>query len=305
MQRSKASRCQRCRSCYACFFVICMTLTNALDYAVCVTGQSRTLKYPIVYENLQQKLFGSLPNASRVELFFVFPRVPLSNATESFFQRFPSSTIIYHDDIPYIDTCNRTLAAHAENFQQQWLKVRACFHAILAREESTTPYDFIIRVRGDLFFFSPAFNWLTPRSDVIQVGEILWSSCSQQAPANDHFAYIPRKFASIYSSAASILKNCSVSTDLILQTSCHYCDNVFQECYLSTHLALNGVPYTGCYRTYDSFAAGFYAKQGDQTRNQSIWTVTRDGGNGEIMDKQKIKRLENLRIPAAPLAICP
>lgn len=230
-----------------------------------------------------------------MDVFFSLSRQE-SRSVSTLLDLFPRSTIVLSEPAPYLNVCGRQESSQEESFHVQWSRVRTCFGAIATYElNNDLRYDYFVRIRPDMYFFYPVSTWLQPGQDAIVVGETLWQqigACTAVAPANDHFAVIPRLHAEMFAGAADILSRCEVSHEAIVGTSCHRCDVAYPECFLSTYLLLHNLSYVGC-------APQYVPHEGMPI---SLWTIARDGGTSGLMDAHRHTPLEKLAllVPAVP-----
>jgi hypothetical protein len=258
--------------------------TGAASFAVCITGGSRTFSSAVVAKNIKSQLVDALPG--HVDVLVVFPVEELSGSAQlqASLQILAPLYVAFYSELGYDDKCARaqlSAPSSAANFFSQWSKVQVCYEAMRTHELVTgVRYDFFVRVRPDLFFFANVSTWLQLSDTVIQAGEMLWlgGSCSTGVPINDHFAVVPRSLAHAYASAASVLVDCTVTNAQMLET-CHDCGVLHQECFLSYHLRRLNVSYNACHQTYGG-STGYLPAL---TSPESLWTVTRQGANAELI----------------------
>lgn len=217
--------------------------SEASSWSVCLTGLLRSTLNERLAENVRQRLFQSLPSATRVDVFGAFDAEAASRSAE-LYRHWPELT----NSTVFLSTpafTGNSRLRNGERFYQQWAKVDACFQLVQAAEvRRGERYDFFLRARSDLYFYYPVSNWLTANRSVVQTGAGL--GCTP----TDHFGSMPRHYAPMYAAAGEVTfdpeatpQNMGIAGAKVM---CH-CganpdDGMHPECLIAGWLALRGVP---------------------------------------------------------------
>jgi hypothetical protein len=297
------------------YFVAASDSAALYSYAVCLTGgKTHLLLDSSFLANLKENLINSLPNSHTVTVFAVFSieEQYRSEALKESLSTLGIVHVAWHFTPHYSGACNN-VSKFASSFVSQWTKIQSCYNSIASYENvHDISFDYIVRIRPDLFFFQPVSNWLIIPSEHVQVGECLYFpsklSCTHYLAANDHFAVIPRKFGDVYSSIADFfLADCRDTDPVqlmseIRQTACHSCVDtrnihVAPECILSYYLLKKDALYYGLRSTF-----GLPERINSATLLTHLWTVTRIDSNGSLCDRFCSHSINALKLLPVSLA---
>ena len=219
------------RSCYS------------FSWAVCLTGEARSVANLHLVTNVRSRLLASLPEATSVDTYAV-----LSKEDEVhhlvLHAVWPELTgrVLFYKTPPFTGT---SLHEHGHRFYLQWAKIEACLRMVEQNEETQGKrYDFFLRARSDLYYFVPVNTWLSASFSTVQVGAGLGCTPS------DHFGAMPRHLAALYASAGEISFDKAATTHAISEAAsgslCH-CPGetatLWPECLIAAWLRLHHVPF--------------------------------------------------------------
>lgn len=243
--------------------------------AVCLTGDARTFRCPLIHNSIRTNLIQGLSSAgASVRLFTVlnFSASEASKVHEALATIEPVSHLTANS----VSNSNMQACASLPDerdeswrntFKGQFEKVQLCYDMV-QQDELTTGYafNFIIRARPDHLWTRKLAAIHNARTDVVTIGHIYSNPvavhlvsklpnhsgyCSihdvKLCVPNDHFAIIPRKFAEKYMNSVREYKNCGKPEDYL---HCHedpwlnFEKKVYAppECILSRYLWREGVP---------------------------------------------------------------
>ncbi len=235
-------------------------------FAICVIGQARTLRFPELKHSLHHHLISTLPG--NVDVFFSVDSV---DDISDFIANLNSPEVTTFAVPAYQPVCEGHAfnTYHTVAFHNVATRLKHCFDTVLLNEQLRGYiYDFVIRTRPDLYFYTDVSAWLHLDQDAVFVGYFLpVSNCSKYYISNDNFAVVPRRFVSIYGNAIQMLTQCNYTTSDFTTNACHICDEAAPECFLSKHLLLHNISYFGC---YSQFGVAPY---------RGLWTLTRSSGS--------------------------
>ena len=253
---------------------------SALRFAVCMTGQVRTLDYEPVLLNIKSMLIDSLPG--KVDLFAVFDFLQDPSRAVRLAERLGAlnTTFLRTEPPKYGDECTwKGGGPGADAFYVQSAKIAACFERVRAHElERGFTYDYVVRTRPDLGFYAPIRTWLRLSPSAIYTGlnhddEV----CGNQ---QDFFAVVPAKLTHAYRTLHHLVQNCSRPTDAFLCG--HLCpppggwvvgrkSDFGPECFLGTQMALHGGEPFGCFDKWVDDSPWEWGAP----RQQNLWTIVR------------------------------
>ena len=246
------------------------------SFAVCVIGETRTLRHPLIYRSFKTKFLSQLPGT--VDLYFVVQSA-LDNATVEAMHELGAKQITLFDVPEYKPACSDPLfhTHHAKTFYGISVRLSSCVASVESREKTLNiRYDYFVRVRPDMLFYPDASSWLHTNEQAIFVGYYLpVSECSKYYVSNDFFAIVPRVFLHRYNKLSNVLSSCNLSATDFFNAACHICAEVAPECFLSLFLLTEELPYFGC---FPQFQVG-------KKKYSGLWTLT-----SEILvdDKQEL-----------------
>ena len=274
-------------------------------FAVCLTGQLRTLSSEVQLQNVKSLLVDALPGGARV--FAVLDGASPTEEGALAAARLGAVSVQWLSAPPLHlpADCPWKPSPGAEAFHVQASKVAACFRAVLAWELSSNhSFEYIVRTRPDVGFYAPISKWLHLDQDAVFTGyNHAAESCGNQ---QDFLAVVPRRHFEAYTSLNTIVTECSRPTE---QFECgRLCamkaSDFGPECFLGSALARASANAFGCYERWTEPEVWAAPRQGNlftlirracaDATSASGWTVLfgesrcPDGSDGVPYDQFKL-----------------
>ena len=176
-------------------------------FAVCISGQLRTLRDTEQLQNVKTMLVDALPGGA--DVFAVFPSPASEEAAAAAARLGAVSTQFIERLLDIPDDCPWKPSPGAGAFYMQAFKVAACFEAVHLREKQLGfTYEYVVRTRPDIGLYAPISSWLHLDPEAVFVGyNHKYESCGNQ---QDFFAVVPAKFTATYRSLPDLVSACSL-----------------------------------------------------------------------------------------------
>jgi hypothetical protein len=247
-------------------FLTLLANCSAFSWAVCLTGQARSITHELIVANARARLLQSLPEATSVDAFAV-----LSSEDEAkqpvLLKLWPEleGRLLFYVSPPF---AGKSLHENGPGFYNQWAKIEACLRMVEAHEAIVgRRFDFFVRARSDLYYYVPVNHWLSASHSTVQVGAGLGCTPS------DHFGAMPRHLAGLYAGAGKIAFDptaTSAAISAVAESSLCHCSGgglLHPECLIAAWLRLHNVPFhIACSTQF------------------GLWRHTRSDENGELHD---------------------